>query len=117
MEVSNSILDLLVENKADQITPKFVEDSMKKSISPEAIQNINAQLKKIAGPIKVYKKMQWGFGPKKVNGKDLLYSIKIVEHEKKTFNYFFVFFDDGKYEKIVGIYTKEKTGTRPAISL
>jgi len=54
--------------------------------------------------------MQWGYVLRKVNGENILYSVKIVEHEKGTMKYFFVFADDGKYQKMIGFRAKPRAG-------
>lgn len=56
--------------------------------------------------------MQWGFVPAEENGMDLLFSYKIIEHEKGTLNYAFVFEDDGEYKKLVGVIIKPRNGPR-----
>ena len=59
------------------------------------------------GAMKEYKPLQWGFGPSIENGRRLLCSVKIVEYERGKICFTFVFEDDGKYEKVVGLHTSE----------
>lgn len=64
------------------------------------------------GPIKEYKKMQWGFVPVELENNQLLISFKIVEHQEGLLNYSFVF-NEGSYDKIVGFRLNDHKNARP----
>jgi hypothetical protein len=54
--------------------------------------------------------MQWSFAPRAERGQPILDSSKIVEYERGMVRFMFVFRDDGKYEKIAGLHTRERHG-------
>jgi hypothetical protein len=62
------------------------------------------------GGWKEHKPLQWGFTSAPLDGAQFLYSTKIVEHERGRVRYRFVFHDDGKYERIVGIQSRAWKG-------
>lgn len=113
LKTSNTVINHLIENEYETIYNDFIHDEMKHILTIESLKNINTQIITAVGPFKNYKKMQWGFVPANENGRDLLFSIKIIEHEKNSLNYSFVFNNDGKYEKLVGLQIKERKGARP----
>lgn len=112
LEVSNAILKKIKSKEFESIHTNFVDKSVKGVFTTNDLSTINTQVENLSGPIKNFKKSQWGFIAKQVKTDKFLYSIKIVEHEKGTFNYIFVFKDDGKYKKVVGIHIKHKKGVR-----
>ena len=68
------------------------------------------RVKEDVGSLKVYKPMQWNFSSGEDQGLDLLYSVKIAEHEKTMMKYIFVFDRDKPYINIVGIFVKPRQG-------
>jgi hypothetical protein len=54
--------------------------------------------------------MQWNFSTGKDKDLDLLYSVKIAEHEKTMMKYIFVFERDKPYINIVGFSVKQRQG-------
>lgn len=135
LTVSNEILDLMMEDNAKAIADNYVLEELKPLLTEDDIQKVinNAEAK--YGKIVSYKPMQWGFEPRVENGKrdtsefnkiiaekygdkkaskkvPILFSVKIVQHENALVNYWFQFPADGEYNKILGVFYKEKTGTR-----
>ena len=60
------------------------------------------------GEIKEYKKMQWHFIPRDEEYGSVLYSVKIVKHEKTDVSYVFAFNNDGEFNNIIAIHSQEK---------
>lgn len=132
---SNTVLDLLIKKQYEKIVDEHVDPIMRPLLNAESIEKVMQTAEEKYGKIVSYKPMQWGFEPKTDHGKrdksdinqkiaekygdkkagkriPILFSVKIVEHEKATLNYWFQFPSDGKYEKLMGIFYKEKKGTR-----
>jgi len=112
LKVSNEIMDNIISNNFTNIHNNYVHKDMKSTLTEDILKSTYAQAYELLGPIKGYKKMQWGFVPAEENGTDILFSYKLVEHSKDTVNYAFVFYDDGNYEKIIGISVKSFDGIR-----
>jgi len=112
-QTSNEILNYLQTRNFEKIAQNHVSSEVKQQLNPKNLELLSEQAVHATGKIKNYKKMQWGFVPKEVEGSELLYSIKVVEHEKVKLNYFFVFKKDSDYKKVVGIYIKHIAGARP----
>ncbi len=135
LTVSNEILDLMKAGDSKTIADNYVLEELKPLLTEEEINKVIVGAEKKYGKIVSYKPMQWGFEPRVENGKrdksefnkiiaekygnkkagkkiPILFSVKIVEHEKGLVNYWFQFPSDGKYEKVLGIFYKEKKGTR-----
>lgn len=132
---SNKVLDLLKQKQYGKIVEEHVDDFMRPLLNIESIGTIMNTAEEKYGKIVSYKPMQWGFEPKTDHGKrdkseinkkiaekygdkkagkkvPIIFSVKIVKHEKATLNYWFQFPSDGKYDKLMGIFYKEKKGTR-----
>ncbi len=112
LATSNEIVDLLIQKNYKKIHTEYVHQEAKDILSEDVLADLQAKLSSKVGEIKKYKKMQWGFLPATEKGKKLLVSFKIVEHDKLMFNYAFVFEDDGKYKRIVGLQINERKGPR-----
>lgn len=112
LTTSNSILEKITQNDFLHIQKNYIHKDAKKIITAKAIQGLIIQAKKSAGSIISYKKMQWGFVPVTENKNIFLLSFKIVEHKKGKLNYKFVFKNDGKYKKIIGLYIKSYKSAR-----
>ncbi|MBK7644866.1 MAG: hypothetical protein IPJ19_17800 [Planctomycetes bacterium] len=61
-----------------------------------------------------FKPMQWGFTTTFTNGRALLVSCKIVEYDRGRVRFSFVFDDDGKYERLIGVQWQSKSTQAPA---
>ncbi len=135
LAVSNEILDLMKAGDSKKIADDYVLEELKLLLTEDQIDKMIKGAEAKYGKIVSYKPMQWGFEPRVENGKrdksefnkiiaekygnkkaakkiPILFSVKIVEHEKGLVNYWFQFPSDGKYEKVLGIFYKEKKGTR-----
>ena len=114
LNTSNAILENLKTNNINTVFNNYVHPDYKDIMSIQILTNLIDSVKKPVGAIKSYKTDQWGFIPQKEGDKDLLYSVKIVQHEKQTLHYFFVFLNDSKYDKIIGLHIKDRKGVRQA---
>ncbi|MEL7187722.1 MAG: hypothetical protein AAFN50_15005 [Pseudomonadota bacterium] len=89
----------------DQI--KALHDSLsaplKEAVSIEEIRALHDKIINGAGEISEFLPQQWAFRSGVEDGHDVIYSTKIVVHEKTELFYILVFLDDGKYERIHGI--------------
>jgi hypothetical protein len=109
---SNAVIEKIENGEYDYIYNNYIDDASKKVLTVQELQKIYSGAVAAMGPIKKYKKMQWGFLPKTENGLDYLISYKIIEHEKATLNYSFSFLRNGNYEKISGVGIRPRKGVR-----
>lgn len=135
LTTSNKIIDLMKAGDAKSIAEDYVLEEIKPLLTEKQIAEVMTKAEEKYGKIVSYKPMQWGFEPKVENGKrdksefnkiiaekygdkkankkiPILFSVKIVQHEKALVNYWFQFPADGKYDKLLGIFYKQKKGTR-----
>lgn len=136
LETSNKVLDLMKAGDSQTIANQYVLDEIKPLLTEKDIKGVIKKAEAKYGKIVSYKPMQWGFEPKVENGKrdksefnrilaekygdgkkaakkiPVVFSVKVVQHEKALVNYWFQFPDDMKYDKLLGIFYKEKKGTR-----
>lgn len=135
LTTSNNILDLMKQGDSNAIANEYVLEELKPLLTVAEIDKVIKGAEKKYGKIVSYKPMQWGFEPRVENGKrnkdgfnkiiaekygdkkvakkiPILFSVKIVQHEHALVNYWFQFPGDDRYNKILGIFYKEKTGTR-----
>lgn len=133
--VSNEILDLMKTNDSSKIADKYVVEELKPLLTEKDVSRVIKSAEEKYGKIVSYKPMQWGFEPRVENGKGdksefnriiaekygdkkagkkipILFSVKIVQHEKAQVSYWFQFPADGKYDKILGVFYKERQGVR-----
>ena len=108
--VSNAVLDKVRGAEYQTIYRELFDPRLKSILDEPKFSGMMKQIETHFGPIKRYKPMQWGFVPRKEGGENLVYSVKIVEHEKGMMRYLFVFADDGKYQKLLGFHAKPRTG-------
>lgn len=136
LETSNKILELMKAGDAKTIADDYVLEELKPLLTEQDIEKVIKKAESKYGKIVSYKPMQWGFEPKVENGKrsktefnkilaekygegkkaakkiPIVFSVKIVQHEKALVNYWFQFPDDMEYNKLLGIFYKERKGTR-----
>ena len=110
LKVSNAILDGLRSGRARAIHAEYFDPRLRQSFSEAEFIAFLEKINSYVGPLKQYKRMQWGFAPREEGGDKRLISTKIVEHERGMAPYHFVFEDDGKYEKLIALRIKERTG-------
>jgi len=97
----------------DSIYDNDFDRQLKNMISKEQFRSLMKQVEAMFGSVKRYKKMQWGFYIKELDGKKILHSVKIVEFEKGMAKILFQFNNDGLYQKPIGFYIKERKGVSP----
>lgn len=136
LTVSNKLIDLMKKHDHKTIADDYVLEEIQPLLTEKDIQSVIEKAEAKYGKIVSYKPMQWGFEPKVENGKrskkafnqalakkygdgkkaakkiPILFSVKIVQHEKALVSYWFQFPDDGEFNKILGVFYKERTGTR-----
>lgn len=135
LTVSNQVLDLMIAKDSKSIANDYVLEELKPLLGEKEIADLMAKAESRYGKIVGYKPMQWGFEPRVENGKrdksefnriiaekygdkkaakkiPILFSVKVVEHENALVNYWFQFPADGEYNSLLGIFYKEKKGTR-----
>ncbi len=135
LTVSNEVVELMKKGDSKTIADDYVLEEIKPLLTDAEIQKVITSAEKKYGKIVGYKPMQWGFEPRIENGKrdksefnkliaekygdkkagrkiPILFSVKIVEHEKGLVNYWFQFPSDGKYKKLLGIFYKERKHVR-----
>lgn len=99
----------LRSDRSHDVYARRFEESLRKSASEaqfeESLQGLGAY-----GPVREFKPMQWSFGTRVENGRELLYSTKLVDHEKGRIRYIFVFDNDDKYERLVGFHWRPYAG-------
>jgi hypothetical protein len=108
--VSNAVLDKVRSGEYETIYKEFFDPRLRSILDEPKFTAMMKQIEAHFGPMTRYKPMQWGFVPRKEAGEKLLYSVKIVEHEKGAMRCLFVFADDGKYQRVLGFYAKPRTG-------
>ncbi len=135
LTVSNKIIELMKKGDSQTIADNYVLEELKPLLGKKEVEEVIKKAEAKYGKIVEYKPMQWGFEPRVENGKrdksefnkiiaekygnkkagkkiPILCSVKIVKHEKAMVNYWFQFPADGKYKKVLGIFYREKKGTR-----
>ncbi|MCB9396240.1 MAG: hypothetical protein H6510_00360 [Acidobacteria bacterium] len=110
LETSNQILDEIMNDSLDSCYETYFSELLKGMVSLEEYKSIIGRVNEGAGPLKAYKKYQWHFFEGREKGLDLLFSVKIAEHESKMVNYLFVFEKGGEKNKLVGFFVKERAG-------
>jgi hypothetical protein len=108
--VSNSTLDKLRARDYHAIYQEVFDAPMKADMDEAGVAAMDQDIAKHFGSMKGYKPLQWSFAPAVEGGQAILYSSKIVEYERGMVRFTFVFKDDGKYEKLVGLHTRERHG-------
>jgi hypothetical protein len=109
LRVSNSIIDMFRAGDYHGIY-QMCDDPMKAVISEAQLAAADRDIAKHFGAMKGYKPMQWSFAPRTERGMAILDSSKIVEYERGMVRFMFIFKDDGKYEKLAGLHTRERHG-------
>jgi predicted DNA binding CopG/RHH family protein len=113
LETSNAIIELIKDKKFEKVASDYFSNDAKINLRVEDLKKSFTQTTSAVGSIKRYKQMQWGFLSKPIEKQSYIYSIKIVEHEKASLNYYFVFVKDSTYTKIVGLSVKIRKRVRP----
>ena len=110
LETSNNIVQMISKEEYEFIYLNKFDDVLKRNLSQDEFISMMNQIKTGVGAIRNFKELQRGFFSGKDKGMDLIYSVKIVEHETQIMKYLFVFEEDGGYSRIVGFHVKAKEG-------
>jgi hypothetical protein len=113
LNVSNDVLDKIISQDYDSIYDDIFDPQLKTELDKQEFLTLMTGIIEAFGNVKTYKKSQWGFFTGEENGQQLLYSKKIVECENSMVKFLFVFNNDGKYQKIVGLHAREREGVTP----
>jgi hypothetical protein len=110
LEVSNAILQKLQAHDSHSVYLERIDSLMKSEVPESTFEGWIRTIDEHFGSLKSFKPMQWGFKVWSENGKDLVSSTKLVEHERGMVRYHFLFADDGKYETLLGFYMYQRHG-------
>jgi len=110
LDVCNEFVRRLKKGEYEAIHAQLCAPSLQKSAGTKGIERIDQDAVSRLGAMKSYKPLQWGFATKVEAGRKFLCSVKIVEYERGKIRFNFVFDDDGKYDKLIGIHTREWEG-------
>lgn len=110
LTTSNNIMHLFSQSKYRDVYRIYFSDRMKAQVTMKEFQTFMKQVVNNAGQLKAYKEMQWSFSSGTSEGLDLLYSVKVAEHENTMLNYLFIFERDKPYINLVGFSVKERQG-------
>jgi hypothetical protein len=112
LKASNYIVKALMTEQYAYIAENYVDLTIATNLNENDIRSFYGQVKESYGNPKSYLENQWGFVPKTVEGKNLLFSVKIVEHDNKTLHYIIAFINDGEFSKIINLSIKERHRVR-----
>lgn len=113
LSVSNLAVESIIKKDYAFLYDTVLSEELRGQVSKDELERgIESSLVDF-GEIKEYKKMQWSFIPKDIEAGSVVYSVKIVKHEKVDVSYVFVFRNDGKFENIIGIHSQVKRGVSP----
>jgi hypothetical protein len=108
LQTSNAVLELLQKGDVQGVYERYADPRLKQAASAEKFAQLMGATIQRFGPLQAFKPMQWGFAQEQADGLRLLYSTKIVAHERGWMTYRFRFEDDGKYEKVLDIIVLER---------
>jgi|GEM_PF-6140208 len=117
LKVTNYVVQALIAEQYSYITENYVDLSIAKNFNKNEIKSYYDNVKKNYGNATSSLENQWGFVPKTVEGEELIFSVKIVEHENKTLHYIITFVNDGEFRRIIGISIEERNGVRSPTEL
>ncbi len=112
LEVSNRFLSLWQQRDFQTIHDELIDPEVYEILTVEKLADIHKNVEQYFGPMVSYKPMQWAFEAKRKKKQYFLFSIKVVHHEKESANYLFQFLLDGGFEKLIGVYVREKPTLR-----
>ena len=110
LDVCNDFVRRLKKGEFEAIEADLCAPSLREALGTGKLAALDRDLVAHHGAMKTYKPLQWGFASRVEAGRKLLYSVKIVEYERGKIRFTFVFDDDGKYEKRIGIHWRTWTG-------
>jgi hypothetical protein len=109
LEASNVFVARFRDNKIDEMY-EDLGGSLKEGVSLEEMQETRDGAIEAVGDVIEFLPQQWAFTTGEEDGKGILYSTKIVVHERAELYYILAFADDGKYEKVAGIKIHPRKG-------
>ncbi|MEE4245526.1 MAG: hypothetical protein V2I33_08950 [Kangiellaceae bacterium] len=114
LNASNAFLTAFKARNYDDIYDNLISDELKIQMSKQILITRLSSITTNIGEIKEYKDLQWSFINFEQDGKSLLGSVKIVEHNDILAKYIFVFDKSQGFDKIVAFSFKVKVGVAPA---
>jgi len=113
LDVCNDFVRRLKKGEFEAIEEDLCAPELRKALGADGLAPLDKDAVAHFGAMKSYKPLQWGFASRVETGRKVLYSVKIVEYEHGKIRFTFIFADDGKYEKVIGIRTRTWTGPLP----
>jgi hypothetical protein len=110
LEVSNAILAKLQAHDSHSVYVERIDSLLKPKVPEATFEGWLRSTEAHFGSLKSFKPMQWGFKLWTEDGRQLVSSTKIVEHERGMVRYHFVFADDGKFETLLGFHIYPRHG-------
>ena len=101
LELSNQFLNGIKRERVDEIYGTLSED-LKNVVSIDDAHSTLGHINDLGGKIVEFLPGQWAFRSGEEDGVDVIYSGKIVKHEKREYVYVFEFIEDGSYDRING---------------
>jgi hypothetical protein len=102
LDFSNTIVDLMISNEYTILYSDFFADEFRQKLEYNDLISAIDNLLLTAGQIESYLPLQWHFIKEPNDGRPILRSIKIVEHQNLKIEYILVF-DGDDPDKIIGI--------------
>ncbi len=115
LQTSNRFVRGIKESQINEICETFT-DALKEANSLEDTRASYDQITNLAGGVSEFLPQQWAFMTGIEDGVDVIYSAKIVIHEKGEYFYVFEFLDDGKYDKINGFRIQPRRADEDVIA-
>jgi hypothetical protein len=103
LDVCNDFVRRLKKGEYAAIDAQLFGPPLHADMGERGLEELDKDTLARFGAMKSYKPLQWGFATNVVDGRKVLYSVKIVEYERGKARFTFVLDDDGKYEKLIGL--------------
>ena len=113
LKISNLAVKSIKEKDYSFLYNTIFSEELRSQITLEELEKgIESSLLNF-GEIKEYKEIQWSFIPRDEDIGSVVYSVKIVKHEKTDVSYVFMFKNDGEFKNIIAIHSQVKKGVSP----
>ena len=113
LETSNTFVEYVKANRIDAIYQNLFSEELRATVSIGDFKEMLGKVNSAAGKIIRYKKMQWSFISYSEEGRDVIGSVKLVEHENEMLKYLLVFDRSGDLTRIIGFHFKQRKGVSP----
>lgn len=113
LTTSNEIVALISNSNYNEIYDTYFSNKLKSELSKKVFNEQMIKIESGIGKLINYKEMQWGFFGGERQGMNLIYSVKIAEHEKAMMKYLFIFEKDSPYNLLVGFSAKVRDSVSP----